>query len=382
MSAPSQKSPLLLARADDAGPSSAHALSAAVDAGRLVRVRRGVYLETAAWLRSPPWERHVIAAAAQAAAHPETIFCRETALALHGISLLETGQFVDRRVTSNADTGRRAPRSVTGAAPRSRLEQLDRAAGWGGRATRDGRNGERSLRNIPLRGFQYPQLYRSAVRRGLDLPPAQPYLDGLVELAPPELDHVEVRGIPCRTEPLELAAVDTAHRMRFPSAVAVFDACRGGQHQAESGIQEDALQHWGEVLPSGRSRARTRRAWDFTDGRAENPGESWSRVLIHELGFQAPDLQTELFLPEGGRAYVDFFWEDAKIVGEFDGDQKYLRASQFGMSAEEAVLKEKKREDDIRRMGYRVLRWDWAMLHSPQRLERLLRGAGVPRQRR
>ncbi len=176
--------------------------------------------------------------------------------------------------------------------------------------------------------------------------------------------------------------MDTAHRMRFPSAVAVFDACRGGQHQAESGIQEDALQHWGEVLPSGRSRARTRRAWDFTDGRAENPGESWSRVLIHELGFQAPDLQTELFLPEGGRAYVDFFWEDAKIVGEFDGDQKYLRASQFGMSAEEAVLKEKKREDDIRRMGYRVLRWDWAMLHSPQRLERLLRGAGVPRQRR
>lgn len=354
-------------------PSAAHELSAAVDAGQLVRIRRGVYLEAAAWLRSPPWERHLIAAAAQAAAHPETVFCRETALALHGISLLEPRGFVDRRVASNADTGRRTPRPVTGAAPRSRLEELRRhIAGTGG---------ERAFHNVPLKGVQYPQTYRSAVRRGLELPRAQPYLDGLIELTPPELEHVSTHRILCRVEPLGLAAADTAHRMEFASAVALLDACRGGRHRTGTELEEDVLHHWSEVLPSARSRSRTRRAWDFADGRAENPGESWSRVLIHQLGFQVPDLQTELFLPEGGRAYVDFLWEDAKIVGEFDGDQKYLRASRFGMTAQEAVLGEKKREDDIRRLGYHVLRWDWAMLRSPQRLERLLREAGVPRRR-
>ena len=372
MPSPHPKATLLVARPDDGGSASPHALSARVDAGELLRIRPGVYLEPHAWIRSPPWERPLIAAAAQALARPETIFCRETALSLHGVSLLHPEDFVHIRVSSNASAGRRAPRAMTGRTSMRRLQQLCHLP--------DGTtlNAERALRNVPTRAFQFPQRYRVSLKKGLDPSASRNYRAALVDVELPELQEVSVPGLRLRAEPVELATMDTVHRLSFPSAISVLDGLRGGRHRAGTELVEVGLLAWGEALPSRRARLRTDVAWKFSDGRSANPGESWSRVLIHDLGFEPPDLQVKLITPDGS-LYSDFGWEAAGVVGEFDGNQKYLQAEQYGLSPQQAVLHEKRREDGIRRLGYDVARWNWQTLQNPWQLESVLREKGVPR---
>ncbi|MGJ9371590.1 hypothetical protein [Nesterenkonia sp. CF4.4] len=66
---------------------SATRLSAQVAAAELLRVRRGIYVDAAAWVRSPPWIRAQIAVAAMAHRRPNSLFCRDSALLLHGLPL-------------------------------------------------------------------------------------------------------------------------------------------------------------------------------------------------------------------------------------------------------------------------------------------------------
>ena len=66
------------------------------------------------------------------------------------------------------------------------------------------------------------------------------------------------------------------------------------------------------------------------------------------------------------------------MIGEFDGDAKYLRDEYLGVqTARQAVLAEKKREDKLRAAGFRVVRWDWATAADPARFEACLRQAGL-----
>ena len=63
---------------------------------------------------------------------------------------------------------------------------------------------------------------------------------------------------------------------------------------------------------------------------------------------------------------ADFDWdgadEAAGIVGEFDGLEKYGRLRRDGESVADAVIREKVREDELRALGYVVIRWTWAVL--------------------
>lgn len=118
----------------------------------------------------------------------------------------------------------------------------------------------------------------------------------------------------------------------------------------------------------------------FADGRAESPKESESRVLIAELGFAAPDLQVEVFDQDGLAGRADFGWEHVKVLGEYDGKGKYFddRLS-GGLTPEQVVWNEKRREDRLRAAGFRVVRWDAEDLADPWQLAAKLRRAGVPR---
>jgi hypothetical protein len=71
-----------------------------------------------------------------------------------------------------------------------------------------------------------------------------------------------------------------------------------------------------------------RRAVEFLEVPSESPGESVSRVRLVEEGLPRPEPQREIFGP-GGRliARVDFYWEEHKTVGEFDGKIKYVACS-------------------------------------------------------
>jgi hypothetical protein len=100
------------------------------------------------------------------------------------------------------------------------------------------------------------------------------------------------------------------------------------------------------------------------DPRSESPGESVSRVRLHEDGLPAPELQQDIY-DENGRfiARVDFCWKERRTIGEFDGKIKYGKLRKPGQSLEDAIYAEKLREDAIRDLGWQVVRWIWADLY-------------------
>jgi len=116
--------------------------------------------------------------------------------------------------------------------------------------------------------------------------------------------------------------------------------------------------------------AAARRAVGFADGRAESPGESRSRVLIHRLGLAPPELQIDVhdrFHTVLGRTDLGYV-EDAALI-EFDGKVKYGKLLRTGESPSEVVVREKLREDAIRAVGTSVLRIVWSELDRPKVLE-------------
>ena len=105
----------------------------------------------------------------------------------------------------------------------------------------------------------------------------------------------------------------------------------------------------------------------FLDPRSESPGESYSRVVMHERGLPRPELQYEI-LDDNGLlvARCDFAWPDRRTVGEFDGLREVLRSS--WANTNEVVVTEKRREDAIRSYSWQVARWIWADLDRPAEL--------------
>ena len=123
-------------------------------------------------------------------------------------------------------------------------------------------------------------------------------------------------------------------------------------------------------------------AVEFADALSASAGESYSRALICAAGFEAPALQHEIRDDRGLVGYSDYYWHSVRVVGEFDGVDKYLKPEYLkGRSPSQAVIDEKYREDRIRATGRAVVRWVWADLMTPGQLERKLAAAGVPRRR-
>lgn len=134
-----------------------------------------------------------------------------------------------------------------------------------------------------------------------------------------------------------------------------------------------------------RGHARARAVERFATAKADSPLESVSRVTMHEIGCPPPQLQTPFHDAEGFIAETDFYWEEVGLIGEADGDQKYLDAAKrSGRTIDQVKLDEKVREDRLRALPRGVTRWRWATAISPVALHRHLSGAGIvlPRLRR
>ena len=79
---------------------------------------------------------------------------------------------------------------------------------------------------------------------------------------------------------------------------------------------------------------QARRAVALLDPRSESPGESVSRVRLHEDGLPVPDPQQDIFDEDGQFvASVDFCWKKQRTIGEFDGKIKY------GCSSQDSLLR-------------------------------------------
>lgn len=198
----------------------------------------------------------------------------------------------------------------------------------------------------------------------------------LVHLCRAELsegDIVEADGLAVTSR--VRTCVDMVRRLGFTEGVVLADAALRTTKQhpradpANDGVRGELLECvrrgvWGD--------GRAQRTLRFADGRSESPGESRSRVMMHRLGIEPPNLQLEIFDDRGLAGRTDFDWRDGRLLGEYDGLGKYLRDLRPGENPADVVWREKRREDRLRRTGRGVVRWTKAELADPPLFRRLL----------
>ena len=183
---------------------------------------------------------------------------------------------------------------------------------------------------------------------------------GLIDLTTPARTAIDVSRETDRFE-CALAALDSALRMGVSAdeLLEVFTHCRA----------------WpGARMVSG--------ALPIADGRAANPGESWSRAILIKLGLAPLGLQVRLEDGDGLIGYADFGWGD--VVGELDGKGKYrIGVDTDPKEAVRIMRREKLREDRIRALGIEVARWAYADHFRPAVIgQRVLRAMARAAQRR
>ncbi|MHA6668888.1 hypothetical protein ACX3O0_08450 [Homoserinimonas sp. A447] len=127
-----------------------------------------------------------------------------------------------------------------------------------------------------------------------------------------------------------------------------------------------------------RNLRRAEKAIAFATHLSESPGESLSRCGFHLLGFPAPELQHEFYDRQGFIGRGDFWWPGIRLLGEFDGEDKYKNPVFLGgRTPHQAFMDEKRREDRIRATKVDVSRWDWMTALELPRLYALLFAAGL-----
>lgn len=177
-------------------------------------------------------------------------------------------------------------------------------------------------------------------------------------------------------------AIDLSSVYDYPWTVAVFDRLLNSSPlNGEVGPRRVTKQAVAEKIDLIASKARRRGAYevlDFANGLAMSPGESISRANMNLLGFPPPELQHTFSDSQGHCATVDFWWKEQGIVGEFDGRTKYLKPEYLnGRTASQVVIEEKNRENRLRALGVRVVRWEWSIALNRNKLAACLRDAGL-----
>lgn len=92
-----------------------------------------------------------------------------------------------------------------------------------------------------------------------------------------------------------------------------------------------------------------------------------------KLKIPAPVLQLDVY--DGGGRFIgrsDFGWKEAGLLGEFDGRVKYGKLLRPGEDPTDVVIREKQREDRLRRVGWDVVRFMQDDLRQPDHFRRLV----------
>ena len=150
---------------------------------------------------------------------------------------------------------------------------------------------------------------------------------------------------------VERTLADLARTLPFVQALVTADAALHRHRTSPAGLADAVARAAGRP-----GSPRARRVAAAADPRAESPGETRSRLAIVRAGLPPPTLQHEV---GALRARTDFYWEEHRTVGEFDGKVKYGRALRPGQDLGEVLFAEKRREDALRDLGHEVVRWTW-----------------------
>lgn len=325
---------------------AARGLERAWRAGDLVRLAPSTFCRSDLWRAMPVWDRHrLTAVGVQASRAGRVVFTGLTAAHLHGLPVATLPADLEIRPRRPGHRGRRPTSSCFVA-----------GAGRG-----------------PLAGLPRPPGLRCRTR------------GSWTAVAPPIRVQVRVSdGSSVGTvwvDAEETVIRSVADQQPLGEALAVLDAwaaCGTGGLERVAAVAAQAAQD----APSAASRRRLARAFGHVEPSSESAGESLSRGILLDAGFRRPQVQREHWDADGlfiGR--TDFWWEEVRVAGEFDGITKYDVALHPDETARRrAIRQEKEREVALLRVVDGLPRWTWEDLRHPQRLVRLLEQHGVPRQ--
>lgn len=192
------------------------------------------------------------------------------------------------------------------------------------------------------------------------------------------------QGVPVTTAPrtaIDLARIGTTLDGLVACDWLLADAAGRHGHDGRQRMRERMAEAINDC--SGlRGVNRARAALDSATGSSESVSESIALHRMNELGIE--DIRQQIVIRDSedsviGR--VDFLVvaaDSTPVVIEVDGAIKYSGYHSVGTAgADNPLFREKKREDALRRMGYRVVRLVWADLWDVSRLRMLLREAHI-----
>lgn len=285
------------------------------------------------------------------------------------------------RVFSVAQAGRAGldAAALRTAVRRGVIRRLQR--GWYTAATPSGAVDEHLLRTIAAvrarPGVVAASHHSALVAYGL------PLVDvGLREVC---VDHLSdrryrtaggVRDFPCVAPPvvIERAALGQG-LLVVPAAVAVAQVgCLHGPRAALAAADASlrlalaTADDLAQAVVSLRRRAGIgRAAWalSIADGRRESPGESAVALVMHRAGIPVvPQLEVR----DGATVWrADFAVVGHRVLIEFDGAMKY--------GSRDDLMREKRREDRLRELGWTVVRVVWSDLAHPDEIAHRVRRA-------
>lgn len=157
----------------------------------------------------------------------------------------------------------------------------------------------------------------------------------------------------------ERTLCDLARLVPFERGVAAFDAA------LRQGVRREALEAKVNEFGGRPNVVRLRQVLGFADARSQSAGESFSRVVLRDLGLPTPAIQQPVH-HSTTKAYLgtpDFLWEAQRITGEFDGELKY--DGTFGPPSKK-VMEEKRRRQGFIADGWRVMHWGWRDCRDPE----------------
>jgi hypothetical protein len=176
--------------------------------------------------------------------------------------------------------------------------------------------------------------------------------------------HVVTQEI--AAELTEIAGLRTISPARAVWEVACRSSLESGVVTADSALRLDpalagalaTLQDRFTYFPGSR---KGRTVLHLADARSESPGESVTRVQFFRYGIPMPELQYRVIDHRGVLVGIaDFNWDDSRHLGEFDGKVKYQKLLRPGETPSDSVVREKRREDQMRAGLRGMTRFTWA----------------------
>ena len=191
-------------------------------------------------------------------------------------------------------------------------------------------------------------------------------------------EHVAHQRLTHGTETVDVALAALQVGLRSQASMLVV-----ADHCLARGITTpEALTAAASALTGQRGITRARAAVRWCDGRHASPGETLTATVLRALGYAVtPQFAIERRESPGRQYFADFLIDGTRVLVEFDGRIKY-DPDRF-RNAAEANFAEKRREDELRRLGYIVVRLTMSDLANPtlvrERIEAAIRDANLTR---